>query len=126
MFDDNFRKYSVIVVVFFMCFLKLSESKAVQWKVWKHVNPENQTYTFLDDSLAEFETNGVKCEIGKELTIGKGKSRWSMRTMTCIKGDAEVSVDVACGAGHGKTNSGGFTFKSSKDAKPIKPVLICE
>lgn len=126
MFNNNFRMYSFPIAVFIFCFFHLSELQAIQWKVWKQVNYENQTFSLLEDSQAEFEVNGVRCEIGKVLSFGKGKSRWSMRTLTCIKGEAEVSVDVSCGGQHGKTNSGGFTFKPSKDASPIKPLLICE
>lgn len=126
MVRDNLRVYVFPITVFLFCFFHLSKSQAIQWKIWKQVNYENQNYTLLEDSQAEFEVNGVKCEIGKVLSFGKGKSRWSMRTLTCIKGEAEVSVDVSCGGQHGKTNSAGFTFKSSKDANPIKPLLICE
>lgn len=123
-----FSKLNIFSFLLFLgLILSVSISQAAQWKIWKQVSSSQEpSYTLLEDSQASFESNGVACEVGKVLSFGKGKSRWSMRTLKCVKGEVEVSTDVSCGGAHGKNNSGGFTFRYSKEASEVKPLLICE
>ncbi len=79
----------------------------------------------LTDSQYDFEESGYKCSVGKILEMGKDKLSWSMRTLKCVKGDTEVSSDVACGGQHGAGNSSGFTLTVGKDQGRIQPVLSC-
>lgn len=110
---------SVIV----MFFLEIFSVEAATWSLLK--KPQlGEKQILLNDLPYEYNESGIVCSINAPSVLGKGKRAWMLRTIKCVKGDAEVSTDVSCGGTHGSENGSGFLMKIG--SAMVQPTLICE